>query len=72
MAIRASWRDVARLLAIKAHDGLVLLIVGTALSRRSRGRRGGTLLESRSLGSGFSGLGHGFGHLLMLPGKLLK
>ena len=60
------------LLAVEADDGFVLLIVGSALGWRSRGRGSGTLLEGRSLRSGFVGLGHGFGHLFVLPGKLLE
>ena len=63
---------MARLLAVEANDALVLLIVGPSLGRGSRGRGSRTLLEGRSLGSGFGGLSHGLGHLLMFPGKLLK
>ena len=72
MTIGAAWRDVAWLLAVEADDGLVLLIERSALGRRSRGGRSRTLLEGGSLGSGFVGLGHGLGHLFVLPSKLLE
>ena len=72
LAVWASGRNVAGLLAGETDDGFILLAVGTAFWRRSRRRGSGTLLKSRSLGSGFGGLGHGFGHLFTLPGKLLK
>ena len=60
-----------RLLAVEANHGFVLL-ERPAFGRRSTGGGSRALLEGRSLRGGLAGFGHGFGHLLVFAGKLLK